>query len=264
MSAEMRQLLDQQALQDRLAGKAASVEGANVLYYGRPGTGKTFTARNAHADKFNGLYMTTITLDTPAAEGRGFFIPVSGKTGTEMGWQDGMMVRAMGKVIDKDGNTKIDEPTNRLVLNEIHKLGADLAALVHAVTDDRDIAEIALPNGDVAFAQPDFQCIATSNDPPSALDEPIQDRFSIRVRMDLPSEAAIEALPTDLQEFSLKVAGLDGDRYISYREVKMFGHLRTKFSPLEAAQMVWDGTKGPGAGQDILDGYSIAGAGVVR
>ena len=256
----MRQLLDQQALQDRLANKAASVKGANILYYGKPGTGKTYTARNAHVDDFNQVYMTTITLDTPAAEGRGFFIP----EGTGMGWLDGMMVKAMGKVIASDGTTKIDEPDNRLILNEIHKLGADLAALVHAVTDDREIAEIALPNGDVAFAQPGFQCIATSNDPPAALDEPIQDRFSIRVRMDLPSEAAIEALPADLQEFTLKVAGLDGDRYISYREVKMFGHLRTKFSPLEAAQMVWDGTKGAGSGQDILDAYNIAGAGVVK
>lgn len=252
---EMRKALDQQALQDRLAEKAAAVEGANILYYGKPGTGKTTSARKHHATLFTRIRMTTVTLDTPAAEWRGFFIPES----TGMGWQDGIAILAMGKVFDKDGNVKVDEPKQRFIINEIHKIGADLGALCHAICDDRELAEVHLPNGDIAFAQPGFQVIATSNEPPTMLDEPIQDRFTIRVRMDLPSEEAIEALPQDLQEFALKVAMLDGEQYISYREVKQFAKLRTQFSPLEGAQMVWD-HRGPGTGQDLLDAYNIAGA----
>src|SRR5687768_4404678 len=130
---------------------ALAAMGENVLLWGPPGTGKTHSAKHLHAGLFTGgIWSTTVTVDTPAAEWRGFFIPQPDpKTGAVgMGWQDGLAAKAMGKVHQADGSVKIANPKSRFVINEIHKLGPDLAAITHAVCDDRAEAEIHLPNGD--------------------------------------------------------------------------------------------------------------------
>lgn len=260
MESELRTALTQQALQDRLAFAALKEKGENVLLWGKPGTGKTTLAKKTHVAEFEKVYMTTVTLDTPAAEWRGFFIPkpdpATGSPG--MGWQDGLAVRAMGKCYGPDGGLKIDEPNNRFIVNEIHKVGPDLAALCHAVADDRNVAEVHLPNGDIAFSHEGLQIAATSNDPPEALDDPIQDRFTIRVQMDLPTAEAVESLPEDLQEFCMKMALLDYPRYLSFREVKAFARLRDSLgSALMAAQLVWE-YKGRGHGREIVEQYALA------
>lgn len=260
---EMRRILDMQALEERLLNKALKIKGKNILLYGPPGTGKTTNARRLHAADFDYISMISLTIDTPAAEGRGFFMPVAdGKGGTGMGWQDGVGVKAMGKVIKEDGTVKLDKPNQRFIINEIHKAGPDFSAFLHALADDRNIAEIHLPNGDVVFSQPDLQIIATSNEPPEALDEPITDRFTIRIKVDLPTEEAIEALDEDVRDWCLKSAPLyytQRSKYISYREIKTFCELRGEkdINSLEAAQLIW-----PGRAEDIIASAKILGVDV--
>lgn len=261
LTLSMREIIEAQGLQDRLVEKYTAIPGINLLMFGKPGTGKTTSALRKHASQFAAIYMTTVTEWTPASEWRGFFIPkpdpATGSPG--MGWHDGLAARAMGHITDIDGSVKLDQDLNRFVINEIDKAGPDLEALLYPLCDEREIAEIHLPNGDVLRSQEGLQIIGTGNEPPDALLPPVQDRFTFRIRVDWPSQEAIEALPIDLQDFCLKVAALDGDQYISYREVKAFGTARDKmgFDPLTAAHAVW-GWKGEGVAEQIVNSYSLA------
>jgi MoxR-like ATPase len=239
----MRDLLVAIDKQESDIDAALQCEGENILLWGPPGTGKTYDAIHLHASKFTGgIYATTVTLDTPAAEWRGFFIPKPDEKGNPgMGWQDGLAAKVMGKVVDEDGKVKIDKPTCRFVINEIHKRGPDLEALIHAVCDDREMATIALPNGDTVFAQPDFQVVATANEPLDQPDDPVADRFAIRCYVRYPSIAAIETLDKDLRDFALKQYLLEphDPKFISFRRMAAFDRLRKRFDSNRAANLVF-------------------------
>lgn len=262
MDAELKRAYKAVIEQDNLCDEAFQLEGENILVYGKPGVGKTHDIKHLHISKFNGLYMVTCTPEQSAAEWRGSWILAPDKkTGAPgMEWNHGFAAKAMGKVYAEDAqgnrNLVLDRPKMRAGINEIDHAGPDVEAWLYAFCDDRREAEIHLPNGDTLFADEGMQVIASSNEPPEALLPAIKDRFTIRIRRDLPSQAQIDALPTDLRDFCLKVSMLEGDRYLSYREISKFAKLRdvNVMNPFVAAKLVWQER-----GETIINSYNLAG-----
>lgn len=244
-SAELANALKEQRETWRLIDRALDqISGGNLLLYGPPGTGKTSAGLKRGTSKVAALIALTLTFDTPAAELRGFFVPQGGK----FEWMDGPAITAM------------QTPASRLVVNELHKVGPDAEALMHAICDDRDISLIRLPNGKDVSAEADFTVIGTANEPPDALAEPVRDRFPFRVLVRIPSPEAIESLPKDIRDAALKTSIIDDpSRRISFRQWKAFAQARDEFHmPFkDAARLVWEKRAG-----DIISAYAITGASV--
>lgn len=239
-TAEMKRALTEQRTTWRRIDRALEcMKGDNLLLYGYPGTGKTSAALKRSLDGVSSLVAVTLTYDTPAAELRGHYVP----EGTKFKWQHGPAMTAM------------QAPSSRFVVNELHKVGPDAEALFHAICDDRDISLIRLPNGMDVKAQPDFTVVGTANEPPAALAEPIRDRFTYRILVNIPSPEAIESLPEDLRDVCLKTSIIEDDkRRITYREWKKFAKARDeyKFPFREAAALVWEKRA-----DEIVSAYSI-------
>ena len=240
VSSELKTAMQEQRDTWRLIDKTlAAASGANILLYGPPGTGKTSAGLKREISGVAALVAITLTFDTPAAELRGFYVP----EGTKFKWQHGPAMTAM------------QTAASRLVVNELHKVGPDAEALFHAICDDRDISLIRLPNGSDVSAQPDFTVVGTANEPPSALAEPIRDRFAYRILVKVPSPEAIDSLPADLRDVALKTSIIEDDkRRISFREWKSFARARDEFKmPFrDAARLVWEKRA-----DDVIAGYGI-------
>lgn len=242
-TAELKEALAEQRKTWRLVDKALELcVGDNLLLYGYPGTGKTAAGLRRQVSGVAALVAVTLTYDTPAAELRGHYVP----KGTTFEWHHGPAMEAM--------QTK----ASRFVVNELHKVGPDAEALFHAICDDRDISLIRLPNGQDIKAEKDFTVVGTANEPPEALAEPIRDRFTYRIKVNVPSPEAIESLPTDLRDVCLKTSIIEDDkRRISFRQWKAFAKARDVYGfPFrDAARLVWE-TRA----DDIVSQYAITGA----
>jgi hypothetical protein len=150
-----------------------------VLLWGPPGTGKSRTGlfgnvTDLGASEVNRLYLT---LETPAAEMRGHYIPTS-KDGFQ--WHDGPATRAWrGK-------------GSRLVIEEIDKASGDCLSWLIGVADDEETAYLTLPNNEHIRPGPNFSLIATTNQPPTGIDEALLDRFDVVMHVPSPSPSAFE------------------------------------------------------------------------
>jgi len=216
-----------------------------VLLYGPCGTGKTHCAAKLGLNNGQRVFSLTLTEETPAAELRGHYV-LKGGTYT---WQDGPAVAAW-------------RCGGRLVVNEIQRGGPDVHALLLAITDDPNIAELDLPSGEKVRPQPGFCCVATMNgDPKEALDPALQDRFPISINIDKVHPDAIKQLPEDVQKAAEKTALIDNEeRRISIRAWYAFAQLRTKlmkqYTQVEAQKLAAEAVFNSRA-QDALDALAI-------
>lgn len=150
----------------------------------------------------------------------------------------------------------------RLVVNEIQRGGADCHALLLAITDDPEIAQIDLPSGEKVKPAAGFAVVATMNgDPKEVLDPALQDRFPVTINIDKVHPEAIAQLPPDVQQAAEKTALIDNEeRRISVRAWYAFVHLRQKlmksYSEQEAQQLAATAVFNTRA-QDALDALVI-------
>lgn len=129
-----------------------------VLLWGPPGTGKSYAGTDVPRDKLHRLY---ITMDTPAAEVRGHYLP------SESGgfsWHDGPGVAAWRR-------------GGRLVIDEIDAASGDTLTLLMGLLDDPESAKLTLPTNETLMPADGFSCVATTNQMPSVLPEALLDRF---------------------------------------------------------------------------------------
>jgi hypothetical protein len=147
-----------------------------VLLWGPPGTGKSYIGAGLRPDNAE-LFRLYLTMDTPAAEVRGHYLP------NEQGgfsWHDGPGVAAW-----RSGG--------RLVIDEIDQASGDTLTLLMALLDDPESARLTLPTNELIVPDNNFTVVATTNQKPSVLPEALLDRFDVVMHVPMPSPDAFKA-----------------------------------------------------------------------
>jgi MoxR-like ATPase len=192
------------------------------------------------------MFSITLTEETPAAELRGHYILKEGK----YVWHDGPAIAAW-------------RCGGRLVINEIQRGSADVHALLLAITDDREIAEMDLPSGEKVKPAEGFTCVATMNgDPQEQLDPALLDRFCVAIHIDKLHPDAVKQLPDDVQKAAERTALIENqERRISVRAWYAFAQLRQQLRRIhgvEEAQRLAALAVFNQRAQDAIDALSIA------
>ena len=206
-----------------------------ILLYGPPGTGKTFAAAtnkigyNVEGDP--NVYQITMTEDTASANLEGFYKPNS-SGGFE--WHDGIAIQAW-------------RTGGRLVVNEIDHASPDAMTFLHAIMDDKHIAQLTLNNDNKETVRPakGFTVIATTNADPDSLPMALKDRFPVKIHVDTIHPAALAPFPKSwhqvIEDTSLSE---DIDIRLSIRSWKEFFDLTRKGVDKEVAAYLIFGARG--------------------
>jgi hypothetical protein len=144
-----------------------------VLLWGPPGTGKSL-AGTLQREKGQELYRLYLTMDTPAAEVRGHYLP-DAKGGFT--WHDGPGVAAWRK-------------GGRLVIDELDAASGDTLTLLMGLLDDPESARLTLPTNELITPTDGFSVVATTNQQPTVLPEALLDRFDAVFHVKYPSPEA--------------------------------------------------------------------------
>ncbi len=168
------------------------IKSPRILLYGKPGTGKTYSAMKLGMRKGKDRKSIPLTPETTATDLLGHYI-LEGNNG--MKWNDGVAIQMW-----KRGG--------RLVLNEIDHAGQDVSSILHALLDDVEFAELTLPNEEKEIVKPakGFQVIATMNGEPEDLSEALRDRFPIKINITDIHPSAIDSLDNKIASIMLDVA----------------------------------------------------------
>lgn len=198
---------------------AKSKEITRILYYGKPGTGKT-TAAN-RAENGHGVYNITLHDESSVAELIGHWVPVQGGG---FKWHDGIAIKAW-----KEGAV--------LVVNEIDKAGGAVKTILMAIMDDPEIASLSLPNGETVKPSDGFKIIATMNGNPVDLPIALLDRFDAVFEITMPNPEVLKRLPKALREMvenEYKSATGDKNPNITVRDALAYLKLREVLPDKEA------------------------------
>ena len=88
-----------------------------------------------------------------------------------------------------------------LVLDEIHKAGAELDSTLQAILDDKSVARLNLDNGQTIEPSEGFRIVATMNGSPDQLADAVVDRFDIILRADTPHIGILRRLSPESAAF---------------------------------------------------------------
>ncbi len=215
-----------------------------TLLYGPPGTGKTHAAVKAGKTRADQpVYAITLTDETPMTELRGHFVMKD----REFVWQDGIAVRAW-----REGA--------RLVLNEIDHAGGDVMSFLHVILDDVELAQLALPTGEIVRPDPNFQVVATMNGVPEDLPFALRDRFPVSIAVNEVHPAAVAQLSEDLRAAATNsTLATDPQRRTSIRVWAEFGQLRASLSGHALGKQIAASACFGHRAQEVLDGIAIGG-----
>ena len=156
-----------------------------------------------------------MTEDTASANLEGFYKPSN--TGT-FEWHDGIAIQAWRK-------------GGRLVINEIDHASPDAMTFLHAILDDKDIAQLTLNNDNKETVRPEhgFTVIATTNSLPESLPMALKDRFPVKIHVDSIHPKALEMFPKSWQStISESSLSTDMETRLSIRAWREFFELISK------------------------------------
>jgi GTPase SAR1 family protein len=210
-------------LWEKIYATIAIPEISNILLYGPPGTGKTTALYNMAKGLFGEekVYMTTSHDESIAEELTGHWMPRGG----EFVWHNGFAVNAF-----KDG---------ALIINEIDLAGGSYKTVLHSVLDDRSVACLRLPSGEMVHPHAQFKALATMNGYPEDLPEALRDRFDVKICVSRPSPEAMEALDDDLADIIKSSYSNPESITVSYRQARSFMDLRKHIPVEKAAEFVF-------------------------
>ena len=216
-----------------------------VLLYGAPGTGKTYSAVKEKAplgiDGEPNVYQITMTEDTASANLEGFYKPSN--TG-QFEWHDGIAIQAW-----RNGG--------RLIINEIDHASPDAMTFLHAILDDKAIAQLPLNNDTKETVKPaeGFQVIATTNSLPESLPMALKDRFPVKIHVDSIHPEAIRPFPESWHKVIIDTSlSEDNEERISIRAWKEFFDLQQKGIDIDTASILIFGDRG----EELMDAIKLA------
>ena len=224
-----------------------------ILLYGPPGTGKTYAAATESLDfvKYpdtedetkvtQDIYQVTMTEDTASANLEGFYKPNSSGA---FDWHDGIAIQAW-----RNGG--------RLIINEIDHASPDAMTFLHAILDDKDIAQLTLNNDNKETVKPSkgFTVIATTNSLPESLPMALKDRFPVKIHVDTIHPKALDMFPDSWRKTISDTSLTDDiEERISIRAWREFFDLIDKGIKKELASELIFGLRG----EELLDAVMLS------
>ena len=141
-----------------------------------------------------------------------------------------------------------------LVIDEIHKGGAELDSTLQAILDDESVSRLNLDNGETIEPAQGFKIIATMNGSPDQLAGPVLDRIDIVLKAGTPHEGILKRLSPEMAAFIVNKYANEPDPEpwvpeVSIRRALTFEHLRAQgVEDALAAEIVF----GEGQGKTVL------------
>jgi MoxR-like ATPase len=200
---------------NRLFPKAgiSQIRAKRVLLYGPPGTGKSRFGRMQGLLPDQPVFALTLHEESVADEVRGMYLP----NGSTFEWFDGPATEAW----------RIGA---RMCFDEIDRASGAMLSLLLGYLDDHEVAQMKLPNKEIIKPHDNFCCVATMNGELTDLPLALQDRFTVRIRVDEPNPDAIERLDADVRKAARNTVGIADDaRRTSIRIWKEFCAMRSSF-----------------------------------
>jgi len=209
---------------------------SRVFLWGPPGVGKSFLAFHAG----NSTIQVTLAEDLTVQELMGHWVPDR----VEWHFHLGPVCRAY-----RDGSI--------LVLNEIGRASGSVQDFLLGVLDARDVASLALPNGELLTPAKGFKVVGTSNTSPEQLDPALRSRFEAEIHLPVPNTALVEELDRRCEGLGGALADsyLDPERALDPRRVASFIHLVCQAVPVRQAAVLTFGERAP----DILSALQARG-----
>lgn len=218
--------------------------GYRTLLWGPPGTGKSF-AGTSNCAEISRLYLT---MDTPAAEVRGHFVPTNSGG---FAWHDGPGATAWRK-------------GHRLVVDEIDAASGDTLTILLALLDDPESARVTLPSNETIVPKAGFSAVCTTNQSPGILPEALHDRFDSVVHVQYPNPAAFQPehwsnpelcqIAKEIVYLTDNAAKTDSGRTIGVRALKSLDRFVGNGVPIEVAARL---ALGENAGERFAKAHAI-------
>lgn len=187
-----------------------------VLFYGAPGTGKTFYGMSYHLNGSN-AYRLICTQEMTDADLIGGM-----KQSNDGIWRfrEGVGIKAW-----REGA--------RLVVDEINRANSDVESRLMALIDTHTSSSWENPEtGEIVTPKAGFSVVATMNGEPEDLAPAVLDRLVVQVEISTPHPDAINALPAYLRDIAKRVThGHYTDRY-SLRNFVEFAGLYARSNDL--------------------------------
>jgi len=197
-----------------------------VLFYGAPGTGKTFYAMNYH---LNGKPSYRLICNDEMTESHilGMWKPTLNDNGQlTHKFQEGVAVQAW-------------RTGGRLVIDEINHANSAVTSVLMAMIDTSHSSSWQNPEtGEIIKPHQDFSVVATMNGEPEDLSRAIQDRLVVQLEITQPHADGIASLPEYLRDIAFSFGSrTDRDRY-SLRNFVEFAELYGKTDNLQHSAQV--------------------------